>query len=89
MYADSSGGTLIADSWKTASIGEEIMAYGASNSVHRYNSPFESKEFCNASSMQEWIPDTLLNSASAQGEIEIQRRMDRLLRECLTRRAAQ
>jgi len=64
------------------------MAYGASNSIHRYNSSFESEEFCDASSLQEWIPDTVLNSASAQDEIEIQRRMDRLLRECLARKAA-
>ena len=64
------------------------MSYGASIYSHRYNPPIASEVLHGISREQGRLPDTIMNSAPSQREIEAQLVMDRLLREYLTRKIA-
>ena len=63
------------------------MSYGASIYSHGYNPPIASEVLHGISREQGWLPDTIMNSAPVRREIETQLVMDRLLRECLTRKS--
>ena len=64
------------------------MSYGVSIYSHRYNPPIASEILHVISREQGRLPDTIMNSAPVRREIEAQLVMDRLLRECLTRKIA-
>src|SRR5437899_11666209 len=64
------------------------MSYGASIHSHVYNPPITAEVPCGISRGQGWRPGTIVNSAPSQLEIETQLVMDRLLRECFTRKIA-
>jgi hypothetical protein len=72
-----------------AAFGEEIMSYDASIHSHVYNPPITeitAEVRCGIAREQRWWPGTIVNSAPSQLEIETKLVMDRLLRECLTRK---
>jgi hypothetical protein len=54
---------------------------------YRYNPPIAS-EVLHGFSLQGRLPDTIMNSAPVRRDNEAQLVMDRLLRECLTRKIA-
>jgi hypothetical protein len=64
------------------------MSYGVWIYSHRYNQPIASEILHVISREQRRPPDTIMNSAPVRREIEAQLVMDRLLRECLTRKVA-
>ncbi len=63
------------------------MSYGASIHSHSYNPQIASDFLHGMSREQAWRPDTIVNSAASQRQTEAQQVMDRLLRECLTRKS--
>jgi hypothetical protein len=63
------------------------MSYGASIHSHVYNPPITAEVLCGISREQGWLPGTIVSFAPSQLEIETQLVMDRLLRECLTRKS--
>ena len=64
-----------------------MMSYGASIYSHGYHPPITAEGHRGISREQGWLPDTIVNSAPSQREIDAQLIMDRLLRECLTRKS--
>jgi hypothetical protein len=64
------------------------MSHGASIYSYRYNPSIASEVLRGISREQGRLPDTIMNSAPVRREIETQLVMDRLLRECLTRKIA-
>jgi hypothetical protein len=68
-------------------LGEEIMPYGASIDSHVYNPPITAEVLCGISRERGWRRGTIVKSASSQLEIETQLVVDRLLRECFTRKS--
>jgi hypothetical protein len=62
------------------------MSYGASIVCHVYNPPITA-EVCGISREQGWRPGTIVKSAPSHLEIETQLVVDRLLRECFTRKS--
>jgi hypothetical protein len=67
-------------------LGEEIMSYGALIYSHVYNPPIAAEVLCGISRGQGRRPGIIVNFVPSQLEIETQLVMDRLLRECFTRR---
>ncbi len=63
------------------------MSYGALIYCHVYNPPITAEVFRGISREQGSPPGTIVNSAPSQLEIETQLVMDRLLRECFTRKS--
>ncbi len=63
------------------------MSYGASIYSHVYNPPITAEVLCGISRGSGWRPGTIVNSAPSQLEIETQLVMDRLFRECFTRKS--
>lgn len=66
-------------------LGEEIMPYGASIDSHVYNPPITAEVLCGISRERGWRRSTIVKSAPT--EIETQLVVDRLLRECFTRKS--
>ena len=62
------------------------MSYGVS--IYSYNPPIASEVLHGISREQRRLSDTIMNFAPVRREIEAQLVMDRLLRECLTRKIA-
>jgi hypothetical protein len=63
------------------------MSHGASISSYGYKPPITTEVVCGISREQAWQPGTVVNSAPSQLERDPRLVMDRLLRECLTRRS--
>jgi hypothetical protein len=63
------------------------MSYGASVYSHVHNPPITAEVPCVISREQGWPPGTIVKSAPSQLEIETQLVVDRLLRECFTRKS--
>jgi hypothetical protein len=68
-------------------LGEEIMPYGASIDSHVYNPSITAEVLCGISRERGWRLGTIVKSAPSQLEIETQLVVDRLLRECFTRKS--
>jgi hypothetical protein len=68
-------------------LGEKIMSYDASIYRHVYNPPITPEVLRGIAREQRWQPGTIVNSAQSQFEIETQHVIDRLLRECFTRKS--
>lgn len=64
------------------------MSHGASISSYGCMPPFTAEVVCEISREQEWQPGTIANFIPSQLEREAQLVMDRLLRDCLTRKSA-
>jgi len=62
------------------------MSYGASIYSHVYNRPLTAEVLCGISREQGWRPGTIAKSTPSQLEIETKLVVDRLLRECFTRK---
>jgi len=60
------------------------MSFGISNHGYGYNQPAASDVLHGMFREQEWLPRTIVNSASSRRELETRLVMDRLLREYLT-----
>ena len=65
-------------------LGEAIMFYAASIYSDGYNQPAASNVLHGTLREKEWLPRTIVNSASSRSELDTQLVMDRLLREYLT-----
>jgi len=63
------------------------MSYGASIYSHVYNPPIKAEAHFGISRGQGWRPGTIVKSAPSQLEIETQLVVDRLMRECFTRKS--
>jgi hypothetical protein len=63
------------------------MSYGASIHSHVYNPPTTTEVLCGISCEQAWRLGTIVKSAPSQLEIETQLVVDRLLRQCFTRKS--
>jgi hypothetical protein len=63
------------------------MSYGASIYSHVYSPPITAEVLSGISREHRWRPGTIVNSAPSELEIETRLVMDRLLRECLTRKS--
>ena len=63
------------------------MSYGASIYSHVYNPPITAEVHCGISRGQGWRPGTIVKSTPSQLEIETQLVVDRLIRECFTRKS--
>ena len=63
------------------------MSYGASIVSHVYNPPITAEVLCGIFASKDGRPGTIVKSAPSQLEIETQLVVDRLLRECFTRKS--
>jgi hypothetical protein len=63
------------------------MSFAASIHSQGYKPPITTESRGGISSEQRWLPGTIVNSAPYQREIDAKLIMDRLLRECLTRKS--
>jgi hypothetical protein len=63
------------------------MSYGASIYSHVYNPPPTAEVLYGISREQGWRPGTIVKTAPSQLEIETRQVIDRLLRECFTRKS--
>jgi hypothetical protein len=63
------------------------MPDGASIDSHVYNPPITAEVLCRISPERGWRRGTIVKSAPSQLEIETQLVVDRLLRECFTRKS--
>jgi hypothetical protein len=75
-------------SQQSTSLGEDIMSYGASIYSRDYKLPITAEFTVGFLVSKDGGPALSVNSASSQFKNEPQLVMDRLLRECLTRKSS-